>query len=468
MVKYITKVLADYITNLRYENLPKPVIERAKACLIDWLGVTIAGSRSPEAKIVYHTIKNLESKEEASVILYNTRASAIYAALTNGTMSHSYDFDDVLLDSTVHPGCVIVTTALAVGECCGSSGKQIINAIVVGYDVIGRVGMAVNRTPPKAHAGQGFHPTATCGVFGAAATAASLMGLNNREIENAMGIAGSFAAGLMQCVQDGSMTKRIHPGKASSEGILSALLAKNGLTGPQEVFEGRDGFIRAYTTCGDASILTNELGNDFYVLKDAFKYYPCCGCIHAALDAIFDIKKDYGIKPEEIVEIKAYSPTSSQYIVGEPLSIKHNPRTTLEAQMSLPYCLAVAICDGEVTLKQFTKQKIKNPDIIALTQKVITAASSELDSIFSSDIWPAKVIILTKKGQTIEKKINRPRGHPKRPLKSQEFRYKFESLVNGKISNKTREIVLNMLWNLEQVKTISEVVSLINKQISEP
>ncbi len=237
--------LAEFVTDLQYDKLPAPIIKQAKLCLMDTIGVAIAGAEAPWSKIIADYVRSLGGTEQSSIYKNDFKTLPQNAAYANGSFAHAWEYDDAER-SMLHPGAVIVPSAIATAEASQANGRDLIVAIVAGYEVMIRVSRAVNPQPYRSHVFRGFHPTSTCGPFGAAAAASVIMGLDSEQIADALGLAGSHASGIQEFLADGSPVKRLHPGKAAHDGISSAQLAARGLSGPRTIFEGRDGFLRAF------------------------------------------------------------------------------------------------------------------------------------------------------------------------------------------------------------------------------
>jgi len=257
-----------------FNHLPPGVVDRTKYLLLDYLGVAARGALSDSAAAARKMVANLESVPNgATVIGTQQTASPPYTALLNGIAAHSIELDDVVNEASLHPGVTVMSAALAAGHMANCSGKRLIAGIVAGYEVAIRLGIGLD---PAAHYARGFHPTATCGTLGSAITAAKILDLNAVEMKNALGISGSQAAGLMEFLSDGAFTKRFHAGWAAHSGLLAALLAREGFTGPGSVIEGKFGFLKSYSDRPAPARILSDWGTPYQVLKTSIKPHACC------------------------------------------------------------------------------------------------------------------------------------------------------------------------------------------------
>jgi 2-methylcitrate dehydratase PrpD len=320
---------------------------------LDTIGVALAGSTTKWAKIIAKYVKNQAVPGKSTVLNYWNKTQSSLAAFANGTFSHSLDYDDD--PGICHIGAVIVPASIAIAEELEANGQELITAINIGYDIVTRVEEAFDG---ETMFQRGFHPTAICGVFGAAAAASKILRLDREKTTNALGIAGSFASGLMEFLSDGSMTKRIHPGWAAQNGIKAAYLAMNEFTGPKTVFEGKHG-LKGFSREINSSKLLVGLGERFDVARSSLKKYPSCLYNASAIDGILELYNDKGIRPKDVKSIDIKVRSVAMRLVGDPIKRKYEPQTMLDAQMSMPYSVAVALIDGKAYLEQFS-QLIRN------------------------------------------------------------------------------------------------------------
>jgi 2-methylcitrate dehydratase PrpD len=444
--------LADYITWISFETLPPEAVEKAKHLFLDTLGVMILGSDKPWSLSLLDYFKAQGGKREAGVIFHGVRLPAASAAFVNGTMAHSFDYDDDL--AACHIACCVIPAALAVAQKVRASGKEFIASLVAGYDLTVRLAETLDGHHLYA---MGFHPTAVCGTYGAVAASAKLFGLSKERMVHAMGIAGSFISGSLEWLSDGSMTKRFHGGKAASEGIFASSLALRGFTGPRTIFEGNNGILKMFRAQRDPRLLTDDLSRRFDILKSYIKWYPCCTCNAPLVDAVLSIRKEASLKTEEIREIEARVRKTCMALVGEPLDQKRNPQNALEAQMSAPYCISAALVEGELFPRQFTPEKMKDPSIAGLAQKVKVAWDPSLDLSGTPRPVPGEVTITLTDGRVLHKRVDYQKGTYRNPLTSGEIEEKFSMCVEGKLSEKEKRNLMGWVGRIETAERLDQI-----------
>jgi len=281
----ISRKLAEYVHDTSFEDLSDSVVRYTKFCLFDWIGVTLGGSTEEAGVILFDAVCEMGGKEQATILGKGVKTNILFAALVNGCMSHALDYDDTHVGSSIHPSVCLAPAVIAVGEFMHSSGKDLITAFALGFEISTRIGAAIGLS----HYEHGWHATATIGRFGAAAGAAKLLGLSPDEIVNAFGLSGTQIGGLRQVF--GTMSKPFHAGKAAMDGALSALLAKRGFDSSQQIFEGQFGIGNVYSSNPDFPTLTKNLGAKYQILNVAFKPYASALGTHPIIEAILDIKK---------------------------------------------------------------------------------------------------------------------------------------------------------------------------------
>ena len=375
------------------------------------------------------------------------RASAGAAAFANGVATHILELDDVHKGSTLHAAAPVIPAALAVAERERSSGAAFMLAVALGYEAALRVGEAVNPSHYRY-----WHPTGTAATFGAAAAAASLLRLSPAQMLDALGSAGTQAAGLWEFNADGAMSKSLHPGKAALNGILAADLAREGFTGATRILEGDRGFFRATTSAYDASRITDGLGAQWKVSENCYKLHSCCGHTHTAIDVALDIRArqhwsaDEAVGAIERIDIDTYGP--GYEIVREP-----NPGTPYRAKFSLAYCVAVALAEGVVGLEQFSADRfdgegVTEPNVAALLSRINIRVADDLTSAYPAQ-WPARLSIATRDGSEERGASNYPRGNPENAVSTDTLEAKFTELVAPRYGDSFTTRALSLVRSLD-------------------
>jgi 2-methylcitrate dehydratase PrpD len=447
MALSVTKKLANFVVETTFDDLPEEVTEHAKICILDWIGVALAGSLEPPSRIITSIIKEMAGREEAAVIGIGFKTSCIDAALANGVIGHSIELDDIHEEAIIHPAVTVVPAALAVAEREDMGGKDLITAVTLGYEVAIRIGRAVNPSHYRF-----WHPTGTCGTFGAAAAAGKLLNLDKKGMAHAFGIAGTGAAGLIEVF--GTMSKPFNAGRAAMGGVMGALLAQKGFTSSTDILEAEKGYLRAVAGEFDIEKVTEKLGKDFELMNNIFKRHASCGHTHGAIDAVLKIVEKYGVEAEDIGEILV----GTYPIALSTTSEKYEPRIGDEAKFSLPYCVAAALIYGKVGPEEFSTKKMTHPKILDLSKKVKVFVDQEY---VDARLGPAKVKIHTKSGDEYLSRVDAPKGYPKNPLTKRELEAKFKDLSSLVLSEERINDVLKAVNNLEHIDRVKDLCALL-------
>ena len=426
-----TRDLAEFLHGIGPSGLPAEVLDRARYFLLDYLSVTIRGSQEESAQCVQRMIRRMGADGCATVIGTPIRTLPHLAALANGTSSHGIEMDDTHSGGSIHLATTMYSVALALAESRPETElDQVLAAVVAGYEAAARIAMAAQ---PKEQYALGFHPTQTCGVFGAAVTASKLLGLTAEQTQSAMGIAGSMAAGSMEFLAEGAWTKRIHPGLAAQNGMHAAMLAAEGFKGPQHILEGRDGFLHGYSRHAIPERLTSRLGESFEILRTAVKPHACCRYMQGPIDAILEILRENRLSASDILKIEIAVLEAGWGIVCEPRAKKYAPASVVDAQFSMPFGAAVAIVHGAAGLDQFTLEQVRSPQIREVMGKVILVKDARLEESYPRE-WPARVSLQTLSGMSYERSLRFPKGDPENPLSWEEMAAKFRTLAGAVLS----------------------------------
>lgn len=440
-----TRTLARLVAGLEFKELPKEVIEKTKLLVLDQIGCEIASSTLPWNRAVYQYVRDRKGgTEESTVVNYGLKTSAEDAVFANATFGHGFEMDDTDQIGIFHPGCVVVSTALALGEREMIDGKEFITAVALGYDVGMRIGAAARMAIRR-----WFHPTGILGPFAAATVAARILKLDQDKVLHALGIAGSQSSGLMEYAETGGSVKRLHAGIAAHGGMRAALLAERGLTGPTTVLEGKKGFCQAFSGEYSLQELTRDIGKEFRVMKMGFKPYACCGAHHAALDAISNIRAKQALSADRIRKITVGGNVVAFNIAGAD----SKPEDICGMQFSGRFGIALRIVKGDNQFSDYTEENLRNPELRALANRVEYVYDQELEDI-SSDTCPAKVVVEMLDGATLTDRVDYPKGTIQNPMSKEELETKFRGLASTVLPDKRVEQIVATVNDLERLDNV--------------
>ncbi len=424
----LSRELARFVVNTRWTDLDRDTVMMAKASFLDWLGSCIAGAGQPAGMMLKELADDLGGRPQATVIADGSRNSVTNAALVNGGCSHIVELDDVHKASIFHPAAPIIPAALAMAEMVGADGRDVLLAMVMGYEVGIRIGEAV--TP--AHY-QYWHTTATVGHYGAAAAAGKILGLTEDEMVHALGTAGTMASGLWEFLADGAMSKHLHPGKAAAGGVTAAMLAKKGFTGASRILEGDRGFFKAAAGQYDAGKVTAGLGQGYKINENCFKIHASCRHTHHAMDLILDLVRENDIQPAEIKGIRV-----GTYQIALNITGNHSPHTLYAAKFSLPFCVALSAVYRKAGLHQFSPEALGDQRVLDLMGKVELAVDQDLEARYPEQ-WPARVTIVTDRGN-FSGETSYPKGDPENPVSVADLEQKFLELAEPFVGSRARQM----------------------------
>ena len=453
----ITRRLAQFTADLSYEELSSEVVDRAKYLCLDFAGVTLNGSMTDSARAVVKAIEGLNRPGPSIIIGTPKRTLPEYAAMANGTAFHSIELDDVNNEASLHPGVVAFPTAMAMADVVPVDGKSFITSVVAGYDVMVRLGRALK---PAEHYGRGFHPTGTCGAFGAAAVAGSLLGLQGDSFAHALGVAGSQTAGSMEYLAQGAWTKRFHPGWASHSGIWAALLAQSGFLGPTTILEGDNGFLRAYSGDADPDEILRGLGDGFLITQTSIKPHACCRYNQGPIDCLLDLRQTYNLQPDDVKDIKVGLLTAGFGLVAYPEEQKRNPTSVVDMQFSMPFSAAVALAYGRASLSEYSPGVPERPVVRDLMAKVKCVTDADLDSTFPGQ-WRAWVEVDTTDGRHLRSEVTHPKGDVENGLTWDEMKQKFHDLSAPVVSRHRQSDIIDSIESLEELDDVRVLGSLL-------
>lgn len=455
--KRIAEVLAEFVSVVKYNDLPAETIELAKQFVLDVIGCIAGASREPQSQALLEVIKVQGGNPTSSVFAHGLMTSEMNAALVNGTMGHILDFDDDHREGTLHPSAAVFPAVFAVGERLHASGKDFLRALILGLEVMIRVGESfVGKTYY-----QGFHPTGTCGVFGSAAGCALLLNLNVEQVIYALGLAGSFSAGTTEYKTEGSWQKPLQAGHPAMAGILAASLAQRDFVGAGTIFEGPNGIVRAFSFKDeyDCSRITKDLGKKWEMVDTSIKVHACCRFSAPIVDCGLDLFRQ-GVRAKDVKEIHAKVCDHSIRALCNPIERKVRPLTHVDAQFSLPYAAAVAVCRNRAGAEEFKSETRTDPEILELAKKVTWELDPEAEALYPR-AYPATLIATLNDGRKFQAHVDYPKGDPENPATTEEVLKKFHSLTENIYDQDRRAGIVREVNRLEKVEDMAAIGDLL-------
>lgn len=442
----IARTLADFVHDLRYEDIPAEVRERAKYLILDAVGIAMASTRYPFADAILTGIQEVGEPGDMPVIGMPGRLGMRDAVLMNGALVHGLDYDDTHMESVVHATAVTLPTALVVAAREGASGRDLLTAYIAGMEAAIRIGEA----PKVGFHQRGYHATGVVGHFASALVAGKLLGLNAAQLATAQGIAGSTAMASMEFVEDGAWNKRIHPGWAGVAGIMAAGQAKHGFVAPAKPYEGRYGIFKSHLAeldkDADYDAVTDRLGTRWAVVESAIKPYPSCHFTHAIADSALALRARHGIAADDIARVRALIPEDTVPVIAEPVANKKRPSSDYDAKFSTQFITAACFERGKFGLAELEDEALNDPAILSLADKVDFEIDpkSEFPRYFSGGM-----IVTTKDGGEFvhHERINRGAGE--RALTGEEIVAKFMDNALMAASQEKAEVVREGVLRLD-------------------
>ncbi len=432
----VTRSIARYVVAGRYESLPEAVRKEAQRTLLNWMGCAIGGSRHETLDAAISALAPFSGPPQASVLGRTERLDVLHASLMNGISSHVFDFDDTHLKTVIHPAGPVVSAILALAEYRPVSGREFINALVLGIEVECRIGNAVY----PAHYDRGWHITGTAGVFGAAAAAGKLLGLTEQQMVWALGIAATQPVGLREMF--GSMTKSFHPGRAAQNGLTAALLAARNFTSTETGIEGKSGWANVLSTSHKYSEITDNQGKTFEILLNTYKPFACGIVIHPTIDACLQLRRAHALTADQIERIDLRVHPLVLELTG-----KKTPDTGLESKFSVYFAAALALVRGSAGTHDFSDENARSPVIVSLRDRV----TATVDASVKEDQVRAAVTL--KDGRRLEMFIEHVVGSLERPMSDAALEAKFLGLTSGVLPDAQARTVLGLCWGVETLSS---------------
>ena len=441
----ISRKCAGFVTSLDFSDLNRETVSVTKKCIFDWLGCVLGGASTQAAGIIQGVVDEMGGREQATILGNFSRTSILHAAMVNAYNCHILEMDDVHKKSIVHPAAPVISSAFAMGEYLGSTGREIIEAIVAGYDVMIRVGEAVIPSHYTI-----WHSTGTCGNFGAAAATAKLLKLDEMQTLYSLGNAGTQAAGLWEFAVDNAMTKYLHCGKAAYNGMLASLMAKRGFDGPTRILEGDRGFFRAYSSESGFEKSFEDIGKKFKIDETVYKPYASCRHTHGPINGILELRSRYGFSWEDVESV-----TVETYGTVLKLAGNTDYSTPPAARFSIKYCLASALVFGKVGVDQFSENVLDDSRIAGIIPRIKIEVTAEMESMHPEK-WPSRIAVRTKNGDTRSIFIEYPRGDPENTMTDEEIKEKYLALSTLKISEEKALTLLDKCSSIEELESMRD------------
>jgi 2-methylcitrate dehydratase PrpD len=447
-----TAHLAEFVTKSRHEDCPEPALEAGRRAILDCLGVMLAGSTEPGARILQRVAQMEGGAPLATVVGTGRRTGAVWAALCNGTAAHALDFDDTNFALMGHPSAPVLAAALATGELALADGRAVLHAFLLGFEVETSLAEVIN----PAHYAHGWHATCTLGTLGAAATAARLLGLDGVQTRHALAVAASQSSGLKE--NFGTMTKPFHAGHAARSGVLSALMAREGWTASEHALDGPQGFISVLGAGQRALERLETLGAPWKILTTgvAVKPYPSCACTHSIIDGALELRRVEGIRPDDVDEVTV------AVAAGVPRILIHSrPRTGLEAKFSAEFAAAAALTDGRVGLATFQDERAQDPAIRRLMERINVVVDPHIPTDLERHMW-TRVTVRCKSGRSASIGPRPVPGHPDNPLTLEALREKFRECAGLVLPAGRVDSIAQMVESLDTCPDLRSLTAILD------
>ena len=436
----VTRKLAHYVVAARPEDLPAAVRAEAVRTLLNWTGCAIGGSRHETVDNAIGALAPFAGPAQATVLGRKERMDVLNAALMNGISSHIFDYDDTHLKTVIHPAGPVASAILALSEFKPVSGRDFLNALVVGVETECRIGNSVY----PAHYDIGWHITGTTGVFGAAAASGKLLGLTEQQMTWALGLAATQPVGLREMF--GTMTKSFHPGRAAQNGLTAALLASRNFTSSEEAIEAKRGWANTLSTQHNYKEITEKLGETYEILLNSYKPFPCGVVMHPAIDGCIQLRNQYKLTAGQISKIELRVHPLVLELTG-----KKTPRTGLEGKFSIYHAAAVAIVEGKAGEQQFSDRAVRDAVTAALRDHVSTTIDP---SIHEEQV---RIFITLNDGRVLEKYIEHAIGSVQRPMTDADLEAKFAGLADGILPPAQTRRVMDLCRRIETLPSAAEL-----------
>ncbi|AGW93157.1 MULTISPECIES: MmgE/PrpD family protein [Cupriavidus] len=446
---YPTRQLCDFLADLKLADVPAPVIERTKDLFLDWIASAIAGKDAPAVRKLQEFAAAMgPAQGEAEVLVDRRRTSPYFAALINGASSHVVEQDDVHNGSVLHPAAVVFPAVVAAAQAEGKTGAEMLLASIAGYEAGIRIGEFMGRSHYRV-----FHTTGTVGTLAAAAAVAKLYGLDAEGINQALGSAGTQAAGLWEFLRDAADSKQLHTAKAAANGLQSAWLARAGFTGAKQILEGAQGMAAGMSSDANPACLTDGLGTRWATAETSFKFFASCRHTHPAADALKAVMQREGIAADQVAGVTTHVHQGAIDVLGPVV----NPTTIHQAKFSMGTVLGLVAVHGHAGLGEFEQHALQDDRVTAFRGKVEMELDDEINAAYPRQ-WIGRVTVKTTDGRTLAARVDVPKGDPDNTLSRPELEAKALQLGafrHGASEAEMREII-RRVWALEQAPNVND------------
>jgi 2-methylcitrate dehydratase PrpD len=440
----MTRQLAQFVAATDQAAIPDAFYEHAKVALLDWIGVTLASREEPLVKLLLQFVDHGGGNEQSAIVGYGVKKTATQAALVNGAASHAMDFDDTMAEFWGHPSASLFASLLALGELERKNGRDLLASYLIGL----KAGLVVADSVGEEMYAGGFHCTSTLGIIASGAACARLLGLDEPQTTNALGLAATQSFGLKGSF--GTMCKPFHAGHAAEGAVMGALLAREGFTGADDILEGPNGLLEAFGGAVNDYAM-GSLGRTWGVERLAQKYHASCHWTHSAIEAASAIKTKNGVQPQDITSIE---------IICSGIALAtadvEQPRTGLEGKFSFPYCVANALVTGDTGLAAFTDEAVRSPEISSLIEKTTVRSHPKAEN------FDSRVIIETGGGERYVEDVNVMEELPALDEKRVRVREKFTGIASPILGARVAERVVEAVLNLENFDDVSQLIAVVN------
>ena len=454
LLENATRDLAQFAAALRFEDIPREAVECIKLSALDSIGCCLFGATLPWTRKVAALAEAEGAQPVASLMGMGRKSSVSLAVLVNSTAGHAFELDDIHKESIVHPGSLATPVAMAYAEAAGGApGRDVITAMIAGYEVGTRVGSAATMSLFL----RGFHPQGTSGAFVAAATAGRMLELDAEQMQHALGVVGSQAGGLM-AAQEGAMVKRFHSGRAGQSGVYAAELARRGFTGITDLLEAPyGGYLSTYSDKPNPQRLTAGLRTVWETVNVGYKPHAAVTSIHTALDALADIMREHKLTADDIVEVDA----GLSHMTHVHCAWEYKAQGVTAAQMNLYYGLAVIALDGMAFVDQYREDRLRDPKILDFIKRVHARVDAGIEAMGAAFRHAARVTVKTRDGRTLKHEILHRRGSPENPLKPADVEYKFRNIARACLSRPHTERVMKLVGALDTLDSTTELIGIL-------